>query len=260
MKKLTYILSLLSFFLLGTALVAQPIVPERPSPPKLVNNLSVAFPAFISPSEKAALEQKLVDFERETSNQIVVIIVDDLGGSDANSFATELGHKWGVGQSKFDNGIVVLIKPTGGEGQRDAYISVGYGLEGAIPDITSVHIVEQEMIPRFAAGDNYQGIDATIDVLMKMAKGEINAGKYSKSRKGSGMSMWKLILLGIILIFFVLRVLKGGGGSTIGRGGFYGGGFGGGFGGGGSFGGGGGSSFGGFGGGGFGGGGGGGKW
>lgn len=258
MRKIAHIFALLSVFLFGSALVAQPVVPERPSPPRLVNNLSQAFPAFLSPSETAALEQKLVDFERETSNQIVVIIVDDLGGTDANSFATEVGHKWGVGQSKFDNGIVVLIKPTGGEGQRDAYIAVGYGLEGAIPDITAVHIVEQEMIPNFASGNFYKGVDATVTTLMEMAKGEIDAKAYSKSR-GSKTSTWKYILIGIVLLIIITSVMKGGGGTTIGRGGFYGG-FGGGFGGGGFGGGGGGGGFGGFGGGSFGGGGGGGKW
>jgi len=260
MRKIAHVFALLGVFLFGSSLIAQPVVPERPSPPHLVNNLSQAFPGFLSPSETAALEQKLVDFEKETSNQIVVVIVDDLGGSDANDLATELGHKWGVGQSKFDNGIVVLIKPTGGEGQRDAYIAVGYGLEGAIPDITAVHIVEQEMIPNFASGNYYKGIDATVTTLMEMAKGEIDAKAYSKSRKSSG-SVWKYILIGIVLIIIISSVMKGGGGTTIGRRGFYGGGFGGfgGFGGGG-FGGGGRGGFGGFGGGSFGGGGGGGKW
>lgn len=260
MRKFAHLFALLSVFLVGSSLIAQPVVPDRPSPPRLVNNLSQAFPAFLSPSETAALEQKLVDFEKETSNQIVVVIVDDLGGSDANSFATELGHKWGVGQSKFDNGIVVLIKPTGGEGQRDAYIAVGYGLEGAIPDITAVHIVEQEMIPNFANGNFYKGVDATVTTLMEMAKGEINAKEYSKSRKSSGR-VWKYVLIGLVLIILISSVMKGGGGTTIGRRGYYGGGFGGfgGFGGRG-FGGGGGGGFGGFGGGSFGGGGGGGKW
>ncbi len=258
MKKMARLLIVLGVLFIGTGVIAQPRIPERPSPPRLVNNLSQEFPDFISAAEKEALEQKLVAFEKETSNQIVVLIVDDLDGTDANSYATEVGHKWGVGQSKFDNGIVVLIKPTGGEGQRDAYIAVGYGLEGAIPDITAVHIVEQEMVPQFANGNFYAGIDATVNTLMAMAKGEINAGKYSKSRGGKS-GWWKYIILGFILILFISRMFGGGGGSTIGRAGMMGAAFGGGF-RGGSFGGGGGGGFGGFGGGGFGGGGGGGKW
>src|ERR1041385_6723316 len=109
-------------------------IPEKPSPPRLVNNLSKEFPEFLSAGEEQALEEKLERFSRETSNQIVIVVVDDLCGYDANQFSTMLGEKWAVGQGKFDNGVVVMIKPTGGAGQRDAYIAVGYGLEGGIPD------------------------------------------------------------------------------------------------------------------------------
>lgn len=261
MSAFRILLTLLAILFTRSALLAQPIVPERPSPAKLVNNLSREFPDFFTSSQEQALEQKLVNFEIETSNQVVVVIVDDLGGYDANTFATELGHKWGVGQGKFDNGVVVLVKPTGGQGQRDAYIAVGYGLEGAITDITATEIVDNEMIPAFQNGDFYGGVDAAVTRVMQFAKGEITAPEYSKSHKSNGVKWWVWVVLAIILISFVTRMIRGGGGATIGRGGYYGGGFIGGFGrgGGGSWGGGG-SSFGGFGGGGFGGGGGGGKW
>lgn len=260
MKMMRYISLLLGTMFLGTSLFAQPEVPEQPSPPRLVNNLSVAYPDFFSDSEEEALEQKLVNFEIETSNQILVVIVDDLGGYDANAFATEIGHKWGVGQGKFDNGVVILVKPTGGEGERDAYIAAGYGLEGAITDITATQIVENEMIPEFQNGNMYAGVDAAVTKVMEFAKGEITAPEYAKSNKGGGVKWWTWVLLIVFFLIVVRGVLKGGGGGTIGRGGFSGGGFGGGSWGGGSSFGGGGSSFGGFGGGGFGGGGGGGKW
>src|SRR4051812_12896608 len=101
--------------------------PAKPSPARFVNNFSKEFPDFLSTEEEQSLEEKLQLFNKNTSNQIVVVIVDDLCGYDANEFSTRLGQQWGVGQGKFDNGIVVMIKPTGGEGQRDAYIAVGYG-------------------------------------------------------------------------------------------------------------------------------------
>ena len=244
-------------------LIASPIfsqtggIPERPSPPRLVNNLSQQFPDFISASETEELETKLENFSKETSNQIVVLIVDDLGNDDANSFATKVGKSWGVGQKDFSNGIVVLIKPTGGQGQRDAYIAVGKGLEGAIPDITAKHIVEQEITPYFQDGKYIDGLDAATDVLMKMAKGEINSKDYNK--KASDGKSWAYIIFMIIFVLIIISVIRKGGGGFgsgaatgffIGSGGFgshSGGGFGGG-------------GFGGFGGGGFGGGGGGGKW
>lgn len=246
------------FLLIGSTLSAQVAgIPPRPSPEKLVNNLSKEFPDFISPSEVDELESKLENFSKQTSNQIVVLIVDDFGNDDANSFATKVGRSWGVGQKDFNNGIVVLIKPTGGQGQRDAYIAVGYGLEGAIPDITAKHIVEQEITPYFQDGKYIDGLDAATDVLMKLAKGEINHNDYDK--KADDGKSWVYVIFLIIFILIIIRVMRKGGGGFgggaatgffIGSGGFgshSGGGFGGG-------------GFGGFGGGGFGGGGGGGKW
>lgn len=231
-------------------------VAPRPSPPKLYNNLSVEFPDFLSASEAAAIEEKLEAFSRETSNQIVVVVVDDLGGTDAASYATELGNTWGVGKKDFNNGIVVLIKPTGGSGGRDLFIAIGYGLEGAIPDLATKRIREEEMYPYLKSGDNYTAIDNAITKLMGLAKGEINVKDYAKEKGDSWIKNVMVIIAILVLIW--LFIGKGGGGRTYGGRGYYGGGFGGGFGGGRSSGGGGG--FGGFGGGSFGGGGSGGKW
>src|SRR5574337_499163 len=107
-------------------------LPEIPNPPRLVNNFSKAFPDFLSASEQAALEQKLVRFSDSTSNQIVIVIVDELNGLEPEQFATRLGDKWGVGHKDKRNGVVILVKPTGGQGQRKIFIAPGYGLEGAI--------------------------------------------------------------------------------------------------------------------------------
>jgi uncharacterized protein len=231
-------------------------IPERPSPQRLYNNLSVEFPEFLSSDNAQRIEAKLEKFSKETSNQICVVVVDDLGGYEAAEYATQLGQKWGVGQGKFNNGIVILIKPTGGEGQRDLFIAVGYGLEGAIPDITTKKIRDQEMYPYFKTGDYYTAIDKATDVLMKLAKGEINSKDYGGNGAGEFIKKnWVAVL--VIFILIIVFFGRGGGGTTYGgRGRYYGGGFGGGSFGGGSSGGG----FGGFGGGSFGGGGSGGKW
>lgn len=242
-------------------------IPERPNPPRLVNNLSKEFPDFISKSEEQALEQKLQTFANETSNQIVIVIIDDLGGDEAWHFATELGERWGVGQSKFDNGVVILIKPTGGEGQRDLFIAVGSGLEGAIPDATTYKIREDEMYPYFAKQEFYTALDRATDVLMALAKGEYNSDEYGAKNKKTGNKLKTIFIIIAIIIFIIISIFRGGKGGrrrgfTMGPSGlFWGtGGFGGGSWGGGSSGGFGGGGFGGFGGGGFGGGGSGGKW
>jgi uncharacterized protein len=233
-------------------------IPERPNPPRLVNDLSSS--GFLSSSEKERLEQKLQAFANETSNQIAVVIVDDVGGMEPWDYASRLGHKWGIGQAKFDNGVVVLVSVN----TRDLSIQVGYGLEGAIPDLTTKKIREEEMNSHLKKGENYQALDKGTDVLMSLAKGEYSSDQYGKKKGGRSKGSIAVLLI-IAVIFIIISIKRGGGrggrgglsmgsgfllGSLLGgRGGF--GGSSGGFGGGG---------FGGFGGGGFGGGGSSGKW
>lgn len=238
-------------------------LPDRPNPPRLVNDLSGT--NFLTRAEQDRLEQKLQAFANETSNQIVVVITDDLGGLEAWDYAARLGHKWGVGQAKFDNGVVILIKPTGGEGQRDYYIATGYGLEGAIPDLTCRQIEQNELVPELKAGNYYEALDKTTDAIISLAKGEYNSDQYGAKHKNS-RGGWKTALLILVIVILIIRMISRGGrggrgglsmgsgfflGSMLGGRGGFGGGSSGGFGSGG---------FGGFGGGGFGGGGSGGKW
>lgn len=247
------------FLLLAVLSLAEDkCIPARPSPPRLVNNLSKEFPDFLSADEGHALENKLVRFNKETSNQIIIVIVDDLCGYDANGFCTLLGEQWGVGQEKFDNGVVVMIKPAGGAGQRDAYITAGYGLEGAIPDITCKRIVENEIIPRFKEGDYYNALDAATSILISLAKNEYSYTDYRKDSSKNWAPFIIIICLFIVFWIFLSR-RKGYTVSSGGRRTYYGGGWSS-WGGSGSFGGGRGGGFGGFGGGSFGGGGAGGKW
>lgn len=246
----------------------QNLIPNQPKPAKLYNNLSVEMPDFLSKGEASQLENELVRFANNTSNQIVVVIVDDLKGLAPSEFATELGHKWGVGQEKEDNGIVLLICPVGGKNNRKVHIATGYGLEGAIPDATCRQIVDNEIIPSFKEGNYYAGIKSALAVLEDLSKGEYNSQEYLVQLKKKEKA--KRIIVGIIVaILIVLAFLyfnrKGGGGMTMTSGGFFFGGLGSGYRGGGfgGFGGGlsgGSGGFGGFGGGGFGGGGAGGSW
>ena len=258
MYRNSHLKSIFTYLLLLIAFVVQAQVPDKPNPPRLVNNFSKEFPNFISEAEQQTLETQLQNFSNETSNQICIVIVDDLGGSDASSYAIELGNKWGVGQSGFKNGVVILIKPTGGKGQRNLFIAVGYGLEGAIPDLLTKRIREDDIEPYFVNGQFYDGLQAGVNSLMLAAKGEYHV----KQNTSSNMEQWgkkhMMIVLIVIVLFVLLLINKskgGGGGGT-----YFGGGFIGGFGAGGNSGGGGGSSFGGFGGGSFGGGGSGGNW
>ncbi len=261
MRKLLFIVFL--FYSVGTVAQVEKAVPAAPNPPKLYNDFTKGR-NFLTPEQAVYLESKLVAYDDSTSNQIAVVIVETLDGYSANEYATALGRKWGVGGKDNNNGVVVLISTE--PGNRDAYIATGYGLEGAIPDITAKYIIDEQLIPELREGNYYNGLNKTVDALIKAAAGEYKAPEGF--RKGDKLpKLWKVIIA-IIIIWIILGAIgrggRGGGGYASRRGyrGWgptWGGGFGG-FGGGGWSGGGGGGGFGGFGGGSFGGGGAGGKW
>lgn len=244
--------------LLWTSAISWSQIPDAPNPPRFFNNFSQT--DIISEEQGAELEAMLDQFEQETSNEITVVIVDDLNDDEAWHYASELGEKWGVGKADKDNGIVILVKPTEEKGGHQVFISPGRGLEGAVTDISCGEIVDNELIPNFKKGDYFTGIKNAIVVLEKMAKGEINQMSYRRANRKNDTagSIFAFLAIIIIVILLIRKGGRGGNGTTFGRGGFFVGGFGagGGFGGGSS----GGGGFGGFGGGSFGGGGSGGSW
>lgn len=253
-KRILALAALLLALVAGTA----QNLPDPMKPRRLVND----FAGILSDGQRAALEKKLADFARTSSTQITVVTVDSLQGLAVHDYATRLGEKWGVGQKGKDNGVVLLVKPKTAREKGQAAISVGYGLEGVIPDITASRIVRDEMIPAFQRNDYYAGIDRAAGILADLAAGEYTADEYESQGNGA------ILAVGIIIALVILSLLfrrRGGGsytpGHSSGGGGFFifpmggGGGFGSFSGGSGSFGG-----FGGFGGGSFGGGGASGDW
>ncbi|MCH5597434.1 TPM domain-containing protein [Niabella ginsengisoli] len=243
-------------------------VPAPSNPPKLVNDFTGG---FLTHEQQDALEKKLVAYDDSTSNQIAVVIVDELKGYSRDEYAIALGRKWGVGgQKEFSNGVVILVN-TGEKGdQRGVFIATGYGLEGVITDLVADQIVQHALLSNFRQGNNYRGLDQATTDIMDAASGRYSAPEgYGQSRKGGKVS--GLLLAGFIIIIIIIIISRrggGGGGGYVSRRGYRGGWngpviFPGGWGGGGNSGGGGwsgGGGFGGFGGGGFGGGGAGGSW
>jgi len=162
---------------------------------------------IFTPQEEQALNNQLQTFSNNTSNQIVVVSIADLCEGDAAMTAVQIGENWGVGQDTFDNGVVILIKPTGGAGNRRTFIATGYGLEGAIPDATAKLIVDQEMIPAFKNKDYYGGVSRAISVLSDLAQGEYDYQTYQNQSKGNPAAAIFPILF-IILIWVLLTYRK----------------------------------------------------
>ncbi len=255
---MNYFLKLLfSIFVFSIALsaVGQQI-PGRPVPPRLVND----FTNTLTPDQIQSIENRLVSFSDSTSTQIAVVIVESTGDYDVSEYAFKIGREWGVGSKEFNNGVVLLIAKK----DRKLNIATGYGVEGALPDITASHIIQDIIVPQFKGNDYYRGIDEGTDAIIKAVKGEYSTPRTKSKKPGKFPVI--LIIIVLLILFSSGGGKKGGGfmsrrgyrglGGPIFWGSMLGGGSGGGFGGGGSSGGG----FGGFGGGSFGGGGASGSW
>lgn len=260
------LLFVITFVLLSLTTYAQEF---PPIPGRIVND----YTGTLSSSEANALEQKLLQFEDSTSIQIAVVLVKSTGDYDVADYAVRLAQKWGVGQEKYDNGIMLLAAI----GDRAVTIQTGYGLEGAVPDAIAYRIIENDIKPAFRQAYYYEGLDAATNSLIQYTQGEYKADPKAQGSGKPGVSGLVVLIIIIIIISIISKngggnnrggkvmdrkgssdlfwwmLLNGMGGGSGDRSSRHGGGFGG-----GSFGGGGG--FGGFGGGGFGGGGASGRW
>ncbi len=178
-----------------------PCIPQRPADEaRLVHQ----YTGLLDKHEAERLDAKLTGFARETSNRIAVVVVDTLCGYPESEFAFLLGEQWGLGAKGVDNGVLVLIKPTGNAGSRKVFIAVGYGLEGAIPDLVAKRIVEDELLPAFRQGAFFDGLDRATDTLMGLAKGEIDVKSYGKP----GFP-WGFVGFGALMMIAFLFVQQG---------------------------------------------------
>jgi uncharacterized protein len=200
---LSALLSLISF----NRVFSQDI-PDKPVPPRLVND----FANMLSNDEVNALERKLVAFNDSTSNQISIVIVSSLDGYDKADYAQRLGQKWGIGKRELNNGVLILIKPKTSNSDGQVFIAQGYGLEGAIPDLTCSEIVDNDILPAFRNGDYYGGLDNATNTLMSLARGEYSAADYGqRAKKTSGKEIPVGVIIFIVVIVIMLISGKSGG-------------------------------------------------
>lgn len=178
-----------------------------PNPPSLV----VDYAKILSDYDRKELNNKLIALDDSTSNQIVIAIVQTLNGEVIEEVALKTFREWGIGNKKTSNGIFLLIAID----DRKVRIEVGYGLEGAIPDVTAKDIIERDIKPAFRQGHYYSGINDAVDNLSKAAVGEYKVKRSKKSDKGVGGFGFLIILIIIIIIVSISK--GGGGGSGYGR-------------------------------------------
>lgn len=175
--------------------------------PAKPNTLVNDYTGMLSASQLSELESKLVAFDDSTSTQVAIAIVKSVGEYDINEYALGLGRSWGVGGSKKNNGVMIVVAV----GDRKIAIQTGYGVEGALPDVITKRIIENEIKPAFKAGDYYEGLDAGTTAIIKYTKGEYKADAPKKSKGGAGAGSGLILI--VIIVIIVIIIKRGGGGS-----------------------------------------------
>lgn len=191
---------LLIFSFRGTVLAQ---IPDKPDPPRLVND----FAQMLSPQQIQQLEQQLVALDDSTGNQIAIVTVTTLGDYEVADFSEQLFQKWGIGQKNKNNGLLILIS----KNEHKSHIEVGYGLEGAVPDVVCKRILQDEMKPLFKKGQFYEGLSRAANILSKLASGEYKTSDYTDANRPAKQSGKKSSpfssIIGIIILIIVIRVL-----------------------------------------------------
>ena len=173
-------------------------------------------------SKEAALHfnEQLAQFERETSNQVVVAVFPKMqSDSSIEDYTQRVAQSWGVGQKDKRNGVVLFVFIE----DRKMFIQVGYGLEGALPDITAFDITEYRIKPHLRSGDYEGALAIGIDLICKAIRGEYKgSGKTVAEQHGKASApSFLFFIIFIIVLIVISRVARrlGGYGYSSGRGG-----------------------------------------
>ena len=193
----------LCFFVLPLALVGFPAISQEQVavPPRAARVTDLT--QTLSTPQQQALEQKLAALEAQKGSQIAVLIVPTMKPEEIEQFSIRVAEAWKLGRKGIDDGVILLVA----KDDRTLRIEVGYGLEGAIPDIVAKRIIEEIITPRFRTGDFYDGIDQGVDRLIGLINGEALPPPKPSSWIGAN-SFENIFPLALFLIFVVGGVLR----------------------------------------------------
>jgi uncharacterized protein len=196
----------LGFFLvlLCTGLAGAETLPRAPE--RYFND----YAHLVSPGTAAALDHRLEQFERDTSNQLLVAIYPRMdSASSVEDYTVRIAQSWHVGQAERKNGAVLFVFVA----EHQLYIQVGYGLEGVLPDATCFSIIEHEIKPRFQANDYNSGLTAGVNAMIAATRNEYRGtGKTQaealghKTRSNGGIS--SLVIFVIFLLITGANVFR----------------------------------------------------
>jgi uncharacterized protein len=183
----------------GSFTFAAEVIPPKPA--AYFND----YAGVVSKEAGRRLNEQLAQFERDTSNQVVVAVFPKMqSDSSIEDYTQRIAQAWGVGQKERRNGAVLFVFTQ----DRKMFIQVGYGLEGALPDAMAFDITEFQIKPHFRNNDYEGGLAVGIDSICKAIRGEYKGSGRTKSEKKTTVidqSVWVyLLMFGVFFVFINL--------------------------------------------------------
>jgi uncharacterized protein len=195
------LLALLAFALMPIAAQAQDF-PQLTGP--VVDQAGI-----LPPESEARLTQKLSALKAQSQRELVVVTLSSLQGYEISDYGYRLGRHWQLGDKQRNDGAILIVAPN----ERKLRIEVGYGLEPVLTDGLSSLIINQQIVPRFKAGDMPAGIEAGTDAIIKQLtlpadQAQQIAAQAAKPAKQDGIPFGLVIWLLFFFLFFVLPIIR----------------------------------------------------
>jgi uncharacterized protein len=166
-------------------------VPPKPTDIPVVDQTNT-----LTADQKAGIAAKIANERKNSGNQIAVLMISSLGDDALENYSLNVAREWGVGQKERNSGVLLLVV----KDDRRLRIEVGYGLEGALPDIRANQIIRDRIRPAFQKNDYYGGINSGVDGIITAIHGEVdpNLSQATNSDSAAGIPWEFLFFFGLM--------------------------------------------------------------
>jgi uncharacterized protein len=192
---------LIFFWLAAASAWAEvPIPPLRSPVTDLTGTLTV--------EQTRALEQTILAFEQRKGSQIAILVLPTTRPEAIEQFSIRLAENWRVGRKGIDDGAIIVLALE----DREVRIEVGYGIEGALPDMVAARIIREDMIPHLRRGDVYLALTAAVDRITRVIDGEPlpePTRQPERDRSAGWGSLFPILLMFVFVGGAVLRGIFG---------------------------------------------------
>jgi len=186
---------------------ADEVIP--PAPTQYFND----YAQVVSSATASQLNQTLENFERQSSEQILVAIFPTMqSDSSIEDYTVRVARAWKVGQKDNNNGAVLFVFVQ----DHKMYLQVGYGLEGVLSDALCKRIIDEQISPRFKAGDFDGGLTAGIQSILAATKGEYKGtGRTVADGQMQHQSIAPFFNFGFIVLIVIIVIFARGSGMFL---------------------------------------------